>query len=336
VDAITWWVAWMIDEWPRDLIQLLVDPKPSEPVAIWIGAGLGAELGYVLTTPLVERLIRECVRAGCAPGDIQQAQDLLYKKHDYRMAAEECWRVLNNPALFRALLVEEFSQRSENQTGLRACEAILRIPFDTYVTTNYNISLSTVAQDLAKRDGVYAMAPDVVYPNLTPSNLRERCIHYIHSNVTQVDSIVLRESTFLDAYKESSSLTLFLQDFFATHNVLFFGTDARDEDIMWILHRMRRIFPGTYPAVPLKCSYVLLPIPEKGVPTGHPLDSLYGIRPLWFSVKYRRIETEEGTVNVITDRGNLYEMLGRLQKQTETRWRGARAMLTDVAATEAY
>ena len=327
----------MIDEWPRDLIELLVNPKPTEPIAIWIGAGLGAELGYVLTTPLVERLVKECEDAGCPRADIQQAKDLLYKKSDYRMAAEECWRVLNDPARFRAVLVGAFSQRQETETGLRACEAILRTPFNTYVTTNYNTSLSVVAQDLGRRDRMYALAADVVYPHLDPSNLRERCISYIHSNVTQADSIVLRASTFHEAYGVSSRLTFFLEDLFTTHNVLFFGTDARDEDINWILDRMRRVFPGTYPAVPSKRRYVLLPILEQGVPTGHPLDSVFGIKPLWFTVKRREVEAEDGTVSVTTDWGKLYEMLVDLHEQTEIRWRsGQVSAVGAIPASQAY
>lgn len=314
----------MIDEWPRDLVDLLINPKPSEPVAIWIGAGLGAELGYPLTTPLVERLLNECHQAGCAPADIQIARELLNTKRDYRLAAEQCWQILNDPARFRQVLVDALSLREENETGLQACENMLRTPFDTYITTNYNISLSKVARDLAERNRVYDLAPDVVYPYVDPSKLRERCIHYIHSNVTQAGDMVLRESTFLDAYAPNAPLPEFLAHLFTTHNLVFFGTDARDEDIMWILHRMQRVFAGSSPPVPPKRRYILLPTTEHGAGTVHPLEGTYAIQPVWFTVTRRKVQTEQATITRIEDRGSLYKLLANLQEQTEIRWRRER------------
>ena len=312
----------MIDEWPRDLIDLLVSPRVTEPVAIWIGAGLAAELGYPLIRQLVERLVRECQDAGCGAADVQQARDLLHKTGNYRMATEQCWESLNDPPRFLQVLVEQFSLREEEEkeTGVRACENMLKTPFDTYVTTNYNTSLSRVARQLAKQDQAYQVS-DVVYPYVDPSKLRERCIHYIHSNVTQADHIILRESAFLEAYADGSPLPEFLGHLFATHNLVFVATDARDDPILWILDRMQRIFQRSVPPVPKKKRYILLPFTEHGPPTIHALQRTYGIEPVWFSVEYQTVDRNDTSSHRIEDWGRLYELLADLREQTEGRWR---------------
>lgn len=312
----------MIDQWPQDLVDLLTNPKPTDPVAIWIGAGLGAELGYPLTRVLVERLIRECEDTQCDPAGIHVARNYLNKARDYRMAAEQCWELLDDPARFRQVLLNTFRQSEEKErgTGLQACENILRTPFDAYVTTNYNTELSAVSQDLAGREPVFKLEPDMVYPYLDPTRLRVRCIHYIHSNVAQVDSIVLRETDFLKAYGDGSCLPEFLRQLFSTHHLLFLGTDARDDDILWVLHRMQQIFQESKPQI----RYILLPVTERGAAKVHPLERPYGIRPFWYTVRYKTVRTEYEPRVEIEDRSELYRLLAEISRRTQSGWRRAK------------
>lgn len=305
----------MIDEWPSDLVDLLANPGSTEPVAIWIGAGLGQELGYPLTTPLVELLIQVCKDAHCDAADIQIARDYL-GRGEYRLAADQCQDVLNDPPRFRQVLLDAFSATKERDSGLLACENVLAAPFNAYVTTNYNTSLSTVSGRLGRGEPMYKLAPDMVYPYLDPARLPKRCIHYIHSNVTQIDDIVLGERDFLKAYRDGSCLPKFLEVLFATHHVLFFGTEVRDDDTRWILHKMQRVFQATT----TRKRYILLATTEQGAARVHTLERTYQVRPIWYTVEHKTIQTQHEPTKHIVDRSKLYQLLSELRGKTQAGW----------------
>ena len=117
---------------------------------------------------------------------------------------------------------------------------LMKLPFVSYVTTNFDTLLRDASFGEEDIKGVY------YYPDLPSHRISERSIFYIHGIVEKdgecrADKLVLGKESFQKAYSEDSLLPSFLKNLFAYFHVVFLGFSLRDPSIQDILQITNKI-----------------------------------------------------------------------------------------------
>lgn len=266
----------------RYAMELVDDLKSTYPTALWIGSGPATELGYLDWQSVLKKLLAQCrVQTGASQADINKIDEMI-ERRDFPRAADFCEQILGERQ-FQSVLTRIFSV-VEKKESLRIFEDFLNIPFAAYVTTNFNTTLSNVANNLFGKKGSISIH-NSVFPNLDIRELiradpNRVLIWYIHSNITRVDQIILTERRYNEVYRgQNPTLREFLETLFRTYNVVFVGTELPDWDLEKILYETVQSQPVSTPTH----RYIFLRYNEKeGVPATDIFARNYGMKIIWF------------------------------------------------------
>lgn len=157
--------------------------------------------------------------------------------------AEECREALGR-AEFEAALYDQFRDRGPGRERYRAVHAdLLDIPFQGYLTTNFDLCLEAAAERQRCIEAVY------VHPLLPVAELRSRSIFHVHGRVhdhegaSTTSSIVITAGDYEATYgtdtgpgqAQNLRLPRFLLAAFECQTMLFMGFGFSDPEIDQVL-----------------------------------------------------------------------------------------------------
>jgi hypothetical protein len=187
----------------------------SGKCAVFIGSGLSVG-NYLSWLDLVNALCDVC---GVAPVTRDSPEDkLLQATQDAKS---------NNQEAYYEFLGGHFGRAVESIPTIY--HVLLSLPFDSYLTVNFDPLLATGAR--TARNG--CKLPPHAYPELDRKNAGGRSIHHLHGFVSQdrtlVDGdVVLAKSEFEEAYSANSNLMNFLVPTIENEPILFVGCRLRE------------------------------------------------------------------------------------------------------------
>jgi len=205
--------------WPSEILQIpqkLVDSIQSNKCTVFIGSG-GSPKCYYEWHQLVDHL---CIKCGSglhvnkdSPPDklINAAQDAKDK------GGEQYYEVLH----------DHFGKPVNDSSLL--FESLLSLPFDCYLTVNFDPSLALQARTAKIKCDQEVMA----YPSLNPKEMRDRKICHLHGIITEEirpkqGTIVLAKDEFDEAYADNSNLLNCLVSTLTNDPILFVGCGLRE------------------------------------------------------------------------------------------------------------
>lgn len=119
---------------------------------------------------------------------------------------------------------------------------ILNIPFCAFVTTNYDPCLELASANLTTLTRRHSFS----YPNLPIPQLKQSHIFHPHgyiepNNQNSINSIVLSEDEFKEAYEETQATYMFFRSLFDDLDILFVGFGMNDIVILDILDKTKQL-----------------------------------------------------------------------------------------------
>ena len=203
----------MIDLESQTLSEELCSLILSGRCVAFIGSGLSA-CSYWSWPELVNELCAACGSPLSVTRD-STSRDLLRAAQD---AKERC------VAQYLHVLGAHFGKPVEAANLLY--DSLLALPFQCYLTTNYDPTLKLKGQAL----------PVHFYPNLDRRHTSQKSIHYLHGLINEgecpaLGPIVLAESEFATAYADNTNLMQFLGPTFENDPLVFIGCRL-DEPVM--------------------------------------------------------------------------------------------------------
>src|SRR5207245_55145 len=199
---------------------------------------------------MIDRLCHACGIA-LPVGEERERADVLLRK------ARECRQAAN--AAYRAELLAIFGGVVDVP---HVYHQLAKLPFRSFVTTNFDPSLRTALQHAGTCDGVY------VYPMLPYAMSKVRLFH-IHGLIAtdiemNTDHIVLGDDDFARAYSETAAtLRSFLHQLLNFNACVFVGVGLREPELGELFRAcvvVRASFARDYPTVPLPKHFPLQPM----------------------------------------------------------------------------
>lgn len=208
--------GWPIE--PLVLPNALRDSILSKECVVFIGSGISREC-YADWPTLINTL---CNRCG-VPQQLTRDSSAL----DLQVAADRARNA--NTSIYYNVLGEVFGQPINRANVLYPI--LLSLPFRSYITTNYDPTLSFFAS--LRSD---CTLPPMAYPNLDRAHINNRSIYYIHGYVSEdtcraSPPIILTKSDFDDAYEYGSPLVAFLQQTFYHDPICFIGCGLNEPEL---------------------------------------------------------------------------------------------------------
>jgi hypothetical protein len=161
-------------------------------------------------------------------------------------------------------------------TSTRAAyDLLMRLPFASYVTTNFDPLLEYESRKPDRNiGGIRAL------PSLNVAEVSRRCVFYIHGYIGEGRSaadhdLVRRQSEFSSGYSDQSTLFSFLHQLLIFHPVLFIGIGLDEPQlkrVFEICRQLRREIETQYRAIAPQ-RYILRPMEfsSKEIAGGRPL-----------------------------------------------------------------
>jgi len=209
-------------------LESLINRISSNQCCAFIGAGLSRNLGYPTWKALIEDL-----------GKVSQSYDN-YEECDFNLSL---WK---KGDWYRNILGEDNYLKelarileSKNRDEFRPVhQVIVQIPFNSFITTNYDFCLENSAGPLRR-----AIQPRS-YPDLDASFLRSGDVFHIHGffdsgRPQSVGTIILTERDYQKAYNEHRELSTFLHELFRYHSIVFMGFSFEDDFFVKALENIR-------------------------------------------------------------------------------------------------
>lgn len=115
---------------------------------------------------------------------------------------------------------------------------LVRIPFKTFITTNYD----DVLENASEASGLEFGAPQI-FPNLFAGNLERKTTYHVHGMIDHsdiprsIESLIFTASDYKKAYGEVSTLPLFLNTLFVSHSIVFIGFGLEEETLFNVLEQ---------------------------------------------------------------------------------------------------
>ncbi len=218
----------------EELLKIATQLSPivnSGKCIAWIGSGLPHCVGYKNWTETIEELCQNC-DVELIPGGINSPEKLMKK-------AEEC--KINDEDNYHKTLVALFCEQPITATRA-AYDHIMKLPFKTIVTTNYDSLLAHAGSD-GKSSGI-SYYPYLSISRLEQSNLRP--IFHLHglawreSNPTG-KKLVLASSEFYRAYEDPGIVKNFLKQLFIEYPAIFLGCRLSEPELMVTFKSIRKI-----------------------------------------------------------------------------------------------
>jgi hypothetical protein len=207
-----------------------------------------------------------------------------------------------NPQEYMTVLGRCFGRCAQHANLLY--DALLALPFDCYLTVNFDPLLS-----LKARTAKLSCPQVYAYPALDRRHASGRTIHYLHGLIEEGECpargpVVLARKEFEDAYMDNSNLMNFLVPTLENEHVVFVGCRLREpamERIFGICkeHQSQRLKVaserGAHSSPPPR-RYIVVPEPQEPNASGthdtarsrdeqQKLETYYGgfdIRPVWY------------------------------------------------------
>jgi hypothetical protein len=202
-------------------------PIINKRCVAWVGSGMSPTTDYPEWKALVNTLCSAC---NVLPLSLTEpsSDDLINK-------AEEC--KCADPEMYHKTLADNFGKRVVH-TRL-ALYLLMKLPFQAYVTTNFDLLLSSAGAVHNYRN-VYS------YPSLPVEKINDisPSIFYIHGRASDGENpcgenLVLARSDFDQAYKRI--IPSFLDQLLVYHNVLFLGCSLTEPAMQAIFQRVHEI-----------------------------------------------------------------------------------------------
>lgn len=200
-------------QWPEELIDEI-----GTNCSIYVGAGLSKPAGYPDWRELIEKMAQE---AGI-PSD----EALASGGRPLLRLAENC-RVAMGEKRYHDFLRGVFHRHSKD-TYRDIHIHILNIPFNAFLTTNFDPCLQNASREVEGERRVH------VYPILPAGDVQNGCIYHLHGRAydengkSNVGTIVLTQSDYDEAYDSNSELRSLLREVLVHQRVLFVGVSLRD------------------------------------------------------------------------------------------------------------
>jgi SIR2-like domain len=202
-------------------------PFINKRCVVWVGAGLSAAAGYPQWSDLISRL--------CAACNVEPLNSVELSSDDLIDKAEECKRA--NSESYHTTLARIFGQLVA-QTR-QALYLLMKLPFQAYITTNFDLLLSS-AGALHDCRNVYS------YPSLPVGKINRtpRSIFHIHGRASDGENpsgenLILARSDFDQAY--GGIVRSFLEQLLVYHNVLFLGCSLTEPAMQAVFQRVHEI-----------------------------------------------------------------------------------------------
>jgi hypothetical protein len=270
----------------------------------FVGAGLSAPLKYPSWPALLAKLHDRANQiAAFNPPEQAKANALEY-------AEEICKHFKTNNALgeFRDMLGQEFALRKNAANCSSTHRRLVRLPFRTFITTNYDICLEQALSDNAF-DEKKPPRPDssiIIKKNrydrhrvslflrsiVESTGNDDQLIAHLHGRHDDTENIVLTTSDYLESYgitpdgkqPQNCPVTLhrlLVWSLFATRRIVFFGCSMDDPYIIALLNMVA----GDLGERGQITHFVALPIDEKTALSVEGLSQQFlrfGLQPVFF------------------------------------------------------
>lgn len=212
-------------------------PIVNKRCVAWVGSGMSPRADYPEWKALINAL---CTACNVVPlsSTVPSSDDLIDK-------AEEC--KCANLDMYHKTLADVFGKRVV-QTR-QALHLLMKLPFQAYVTTNFDLLLSSAGAVHDCRN-VYS------YPSLPIEKINgtPRSIFHIHGRASDGENpsgknLILARSDFDQAYRRI--VPSFLDQLLVYHNVLFLGCSLTEPAMQAVFQRVHEIhmqIKGTYTA----------------------------------------------------------------------------------------
>jgi len=208
-----------MDKQAEYFVETFVKELEEENVAIFAGAGLSVESGYVNWKKLLEPIARELEL------DIDQEHDLI-SIAQYHLNEKQ-----NRSGLNRALI----EQLSPGHTPTEKHRILARLPIKTYWTTNYDKLIENSLTAAGK-------IPDVKYTldhlKLTKPK-RDAIVYKMHGDIDHPDDAVLTKDDYERYQFTRGQYVTALSGDLVAKMFLFLGFSFTDPNLDYILSRVR-------------------------------------------------------------------------------------------------
>lgn len=207
---------------PLEIAERVAAVIRARECACWIGSGLS--VAYPAWDELLDILCDDC-GVDRLEGDARQSSKELQAK------ADEC-KEANGPK-YRETLEEVFT--APKISIHTAINPLLRLPFNCFVTTNFDPQLSKTGADLGRTD--CRSYPDGLQTTAIGSAIPP--IYYLHGHASKGgETLVLAKSEFDEAYEDI--IPLFLGQLFQSCDVVFMGAKLAEEGFDRVFEQLAR------------------------------------------------------------------------------------------------
>ncbi len=205
----------------RDVGKELIE----ENVAVFAGAGLSAEAGFVNWAELLRPIADELGL------DVDKENDLV------ALAQFHCNDNANNRSQLNRRLIEEFSREAlETENHKILC----RLPIRTYWTTNYDKIIETALDKSGK-------IADVKYTKehlSTTKPKRDAVVYKMHGDVDHASQAVLTKDDYERYHVKMDQYLANLKGDLISKTFIFIGFSFTDPNLDYILSRVRVAYEG--------------------------------------------------------------------------------------------
>lgn len=185
----------------------------------WVGSGLSQPARYWTWKETIDELV-----AACKP----KLSFVPKYTAGFMSAAEKC--KLANLSTYEETLGTHFGRNVS--ADRRAYKWLAQLPFEGYVTTNFDPLLKEAVYD--KRKSLVEVYPELVYPRFSKSRGAVAYMHGIaRNNLDQAcgKNLVLTKSDFGKAYGDAGQVSLFLKSILLYHDIVFIGCQLEEPGI---------------------------------------------------------------------------------------------------------
>lgn len=199
---------------------------PEENVAVFAGAGMSAEAGFVNWAELLRPIADELGL------DVDKESDLV------ALAQFHCNDNGNNRSQLNQRLIEEFSREALETDNHKI---LCRLPVRTYWTTNYDKMIESALD----RSGKIA---DVKYTKdhlSTTKPRRDAIVYKMHGDVDHANQAVLTKDDYERYHVKMDQYLAKLKSDLISKTFIFIGFSFSDPNLDYILSRVRVAYEGS-------------------------------------------------------------------------------------------
>ena len=213
-------------------LENLINEISRDQCCAFIGSGPSQMAGYPTWSEITNQLF-------LAAKDIPDFEPCDLTMPNWLQS--ETYRTTIGEEEYRKHLITAFSPDGPNgKEDYRPIHrVIMSIPFQSFITTNYDMCLENAAYSDNKKVKV------LFYPELDPKFLKQSNVYHIHGILDpnekekSVGTIVLTDRDYRRAYREGGELAVFLKPLFEFNTIAFIGYSLNDDDLKKVIQNVR-------------------------------------------------------------------------------------------------